>query len=54
MFFGNSEVITLLYGMAKPDPKAQKDHMKKVAKIVAAMGDKYLLAKPIDRKDANS
>jgi len=54
MFFGNSEVITCLYGMAKPDPKAQKDHMKKVAKLVAAMGDKYLLAKPIDRKDANS
>jgi hypothetical protein len=54
MFFGHTEVISCLYGMPTPDPKAQKDHMKKVAKVVAAMGDKYLLAKPIDRKDANS
>jgi hypothetical protein len=54
MFFGNSEVITCLYGMAKPDPKAQKDHMKKVSKVIERLGDKYLLAKPVGRKDANS
>jgi hypothetical protein len=33
----------------KPDPKAVKDREKKIAKIKAEMGDKYRLAKPVER-----
>jgi hypothetical protein len=53
MYFSQSEVITCLYGMSNPDPKLEKDRLKKVAKAIDRLGDKYLLSKPMDRKDAN-
>jgi len=37
--------------MSKPDHKIEKDRMKKVAKVINRLGDKYLLAKPVERKD---
>jgi hypothetical protein len=44
-------VITSLYGMKSPDPKHTKQHEKRVATVIASMGDKYLLAKPVSKVD---
>ena len=38
------------YGMAKPDPKYMKERMKKIAAVIAKMGDKYCLAIPVEKK----
>lgn len=48
----NDTDITLknFYGMTKPDPKYMKERMKKVAAVIAQMGDKYCLAIPVGRK----
>lgn len=42
--------IVSLYGMESPDPKHMKERMKRVAKVIASMGDKYLLATSIPKK----
>jgi hypothetical protein len=47
MFFEQVEVITCLYGIKiKTDIKRDK----KIKVIIAEMGDKYLLAKPVEKK----
>jgi hypothetical protein len=50
-------IITSLYEMTKPDPKFVKLHEKKVAAVIAEMGDKYLLSKrmskPIEKAESN-
>lgn len=48
----NDKEITLtnFYTLAKPDPKYMKERMKKVAAVIATMGDKYCLAKCIEKK----
>jgi hypothetical protein len=46
-------IITSLYGMSKPDPKFIKQHEKRVAAVIAEMGEKYLLAKPVEKVDQN-
>lgn len=38
------------YGMSPPDPKYMRDRMKKVTTVIASMGNKYLLATPVERK----
>jgi hypothetical protein len=53
MFYGHAEVIGCLYGMTRPDPKLEKDRLKKVAKAIDRLGDKYLLSKPVERVNAN-
>lgn len=48
MFYDTSTVITCLYGMKmdiKPDPKRDK----KLKAALEYLGDKYLLAKPVER-----
>lgn len=46
MFFDASIVITSLYGMqSKADPKREK----KVKAAIEYLGDKYLLAKPVEK-----
>ena len=48
----NDTDVTLknFYGMAKPDAKHMKERMKKVAAVIAQMGDKYCLAIPVEKK----
>lgn len=46
-------IITSLYGMKSPDPKFIKQHEKRVAAVIEKMGDKYLLAKPVEKVEAN-
>jgi len=44
-------MTTLLYGMEyKPDVKQQKAYEKKRQAAIKLLGDKYLLAKPIQKK----
>lgn len=43
-------VMKNFYHMPKPDPKHMKDRMKRVAAVIAGMGDKYCLAKLVERK----
>jgi hypothetical protein len=45
-------IITSLYGMKSPDPKFIKQHQKRVAEVIASMGDKYLLAKPVSKVES--
>ena len=47
MFFGNSEIIKCLYGM-KTDTADVYAEKRKAA--IELLGDKYLLAKPVERK----
>jgi hypothetical protein len=48
MFEGQYEIIKCLYGMQiKNDQKREK----KVAKAIEYLGDKYCLAKHVERKD---
>ena len=42
-------LIDSLYGMATPKPS--KDFQKKLQAAIEYLGDKYLLAKPINQKD---
>ena len=43
-------VMKNFYRMPKPDPKHMKERMKKVAAVIASMGDKYCLAIPVEKK----
>ena len=46
MFYEYTEVVTSLYGMKiKADPKREK----KLKAAIEYLGDKYLLAKPVER-----
>ena len=46
MFYDTSAVITCLYGMkTKTDPK----HAKKLKEAIAYLGDKYCLAKSVEK-----
>lgn len=42
-------VIDNLYGIFKPDPAVVEARNKKVASLILQMGDKYLLAKPVQK-----
>ena len=45
--YGHGLVMKSMYGLkVEPDPNREK----KVQAMIATMGDKYLLAKPIERK----
>ena len=47
MFFEAAVLIDSVYGMqTKPDTK----HAKKLVKAIEYLGDKYLLAKPLEKK----
>ena len=46
-------IINSLYGMKSPDPKFIKQHEKRVAAVIASMGDKYLLDKLVEKVDQN-
>ena len=48
----NDEEVTIknFYRMPKPDPKYMKDRMKKIAKVIESMGDKYCLAIQVEKK----
>ena len=50
MYRDTDEILKNFYGMPKPDPKYMKDRMKKVAAIIESMGDKYCLAKLVEKK----
>ena len=50
MWNDNEITIKSLYGMAKPDPKYMRDRMKKIAKIIESMGNKYCLSKLVEKK----
>lgn len=45
-------IIDSLYKLPPPSPKMIEAREKKIAKCKKQMGDKYLLAVPIKRKDA--
>lgn len=48
--YGIGETLSCLYGWdLRPDPKAVKDREKKVAKLKAMLGDKYRLAKLVEK-----
>lgn len=50
MFFNPSLIITSLYGLGiEPDPELVKIREDKVKQSIQQMGDKYLLAKPVER-----
>ena len=51
---GEARLISSLYGVIKPDADALRKHKQKVAKVIEGMGDKYLLAKPIPRKNPSA
>lgn len=42
--------VVNFYDMSPPDPKYMRERMKKVNAVIASMGDKYRLAKSIERK----
>ena len=42
-------VIDNLYGIFKSDPAVLEARNKKVADLILQMGDKYLLAKPVQK-----
>ena len=50
MYKDLDEVLKNFYGMAKPDPRYMEERMKKVAVIIESMGDKYCLAKLVEKK----
>ena len=45
-------LINSLYGLSAPSQRIQRDRKKRVAEVIKQMGDKYLLAIRIQRKDA--
>lgn len=47
-------IIASLYGMKSPDVKYIRQHQKKVAEIIAKMGDKYLLATKVEKGQINA
>ena len=44
------EVMKNFYRMPLPDPKYMEERMKRVAEVIASMGDKYCLAKQVEKK----
>ena len=48
----NDKDITLtnFYGMQSPDPKYMQERMEKVKEVIVKMGDKYCLAKQVEKK----
>jgi hypothetical protein len=42
-------IINSLYGLTPPTAKERSDRDAKIAKAIKAMGNKYLLAKPLPR-----
>lgn len=46
-------LITSVYRISPPDPKFAKIYKRKVAAVIELMGDKYLLAKPVERIKPN-
>lgn len=48
MFFESSAIIKCLYGM---DFKPVDTYAEKRKAAIELLGDKYLLAKPVERKD---
>ena len=44
-------IIDSLYRLPPPSPKMIEIREKKIAKCKKLMGDKYLLAKSVERKD---
>jgi hypothetical protein len=53
MMTDDGDTLRNFYGMIQTDPNLAKIRAKKVAKQIASMGDKYRLAVPVKRKDAN-
>ena len=51
MFWKNNMIISSLYGMASPKPT--KEHQKKLQAAIDYLGDKYRLAKPIQKGESN-
>ena len=52
MFFNPSLIITSLYGSdIKPDPELVRLREEKIKAVIESMGNKYLLAKPMERKN---
>lgn len=52
MFFDNSVIITSLYGADfKPTPEQAMLRDEKIKKAIEYLGDKYLLAKPVEKKN---
>jgi hypothetical protein len=49
---GNDTTLKNFYGLALPDQKAVKLRERKVAKAIEYLGEKYLLAKNIEKKRA--
>lgn len=45
----NSMVIKSLYGLTPPTQKEVADRDDKIARMIKAMGHKYLLSKPMPR-----
>ena len=43
-------LIDSVFGLSLPDPAIMEQRLKKVAELKAKMGNFYLLAKPIQRK----
>lgn len=50
----NTMTLTSMYKLSNPDPDIVQAQKAKIAQIIEQMGDKYLLAKPVPRKDAGS
>ena len=44
-------LIDSVYGMAPPDKKLLKLREMKVKEIIANMGDRYLLSKPVNKSE---
>jgi hypothetical protein len=52
MFFNPSLIITSLYGSElKPDPELVRIRDEKIKAVIESMGDKYLLAIPVEKKN---
>jgi hypothetical protein len=47
MFYESTQVIDSVYGMQS---KHDNKHAKKLKEAIAYLGDKYLLAKPVEKK----
>jgi hypothetical protein len=46
-------IITSLYGIKPPSASSLIKHENKLAEAIIFLGNKYLLAKPITKADAN-
>lgn len=55
MFNNETIVIKSLYGLdITPDPEQVKIREEKIKSVLQTMGNKYLLAKPVERKDGRT